>query len=430
MSAKRLFNKQIVRSATTATRLKGFDAPTVWSEFTPLSQKHNSVNLGQGFPDWNTPDFVKDAMIDAINTNHNQYARSAGDLHLVNELSKHYSPLVGREIDPLTEITITVGASEALFAIMQAMLNEGDEVVVLEPAFDIYPAAVQMAGGICKFVPVELNTVNSKWELDMNKLEAAITPKTKLMLINTPHNPTGKVFTKSELEDVANILRKHPHVTAMTDEVYEKLVYDGKTHERLASLPDMWDRVLTISSCGKTFSCTGWKVGWVYGAAHLVKPVVLANQWIQYCVSTPAQYAMGTVLQESTKPYQGFASYFDHVCASYQKKRDDLAQSMRTGNITPYVPEGGFFIMGDTSRHVVPQQYLDMPGPTGEKVSRDWGFARWLTIEKGITPIPPSAFYTPETKHLAANLARFAYCKKDDSLAAAKAKFEELGASS
>jgi aspartate/methionine/tyrosine aminotransferase len=237
-----------------------------------------------------------------------------------------------------------------------------------------------MAGGVCKFVPIELNDETAKWELDMNKLEAAITPATKLMLINTPHNPTGKVFTLSELEHVAAILRRHPHVTAVTDEVYEKLVYDGREHIRLSSLPDMWDRTITVSSCGKTFSATGWKVGWLYGAAHLIKPIMLANQWIQYCVSTPTQRALATILERADEPYEGFPSYYAFVCNQYQTKRDCLAESLRFGHIKPYVPEGGFFIMADTSKYSVPEKYALEPGPTGEvPVTRDWAFARYLS---------------------------------------------------
>ena len=424
----RSVNLEVSRAASTATRLKGFDAPTVWSEFTPLSQQHKSVNLGQGFPDWETPDFVKQALVDAIHANANQYSRSAGDLALCEALAKHYGPLVGREINAATEVTISVGASEGIFAIMQSMLNEGDEVVTLEPTFDIYPAAVQMAGGVSRTVPLELNRNTKKWELDLNKLEQAITPKTKLLLINTPHNPTGKVFDRSELNEIAGILNRHPHVTCITDEVYEKLVYDGKEHIRLSSLPGMWDRVLTVSSCGKTFSATGWKVGWMYGAAHLVKPIVLANQWIQYCVSSPTQRALANILPVADQPYQGFKSYYDFVCDQYCKKRNDLGESLRLANIEPFMPEGGFFIMADTSKFQVPQKFLDQPGPTGETpVTRDWGFARWLTVEGGITPIPPSAFYTLETRNKAANLARFAFCKTDALLAEAKTRFRKLG---
>ena len=429
-----------VRHITTSARLRGFDAPTVWQEFTPLSVKMKSVNLGQGFPDWASPEFVKEALKVATGADHNQYARSAGDPVLVEALATHYSPLVGRKIDPLTEITVSVGATEALYALLQAIINEGDEVVVLEPAFDTYPAQVQMAGGVCRFVPLTCDFkanggaptdgVKSSWRLDMDQLESAITKKTKLLLLNTPHNPTGKVFTQEELLKISQILQRHPHVTAVCDEVYEKLVYDNRQHVRLASLPGMWDRTVTISSCGKTFSCTGWKVGWAYGPTSLIKPIILANQWIQYCVSTPTQRAVASVLDESNKPYNGFKTYYEFVCTEYQRKRDDLASSLREGKLNPVVPEGGFFIIADTSAFRPDAKYANQPGPNGEvPVSRDWAFARWLTSEVGVTPIPPSAFYRKETAHLASNLARFAFCKTDPALAEAKNRLRKLGAS-
>lgn len=295
-------------------------------------------------------------------------------------------------------------------------------------SFISYPAAIQMAGGICKPISLELNRMTSKWELDFSQLEKAITPKTKILLINTPHNPTGKVFTTEELYQIADILQRHPHVIAVTDEVYEKLVFDGLEHVRLASLPGMWDRTITVSSCGKTFSATGWKVGWAYGAAKLVKPIVLANQWIQYCVSSPTQHALASIITSADQSYEGFASYYEFVRNQYRQKRDHLADSLRQGGIEPFVPEGGFFIMADTSRYTVPRKYLDQPGPTGESpVTRDWGFARWLTVEQGLTPIPPSAFYTLETRSKAENLARFAFCKTDTLLDQARVKFQELG---
>ena len=166
-------------------------------------------------------------------------------------------------------------------------------------------------------------------------------------------------------------------MTAVTDEVYEKLVYDGREHVRLASLPDMWDRTITVSSCGKTFSCTGWKVGWLYGAAHLIKPVMQANQWIVFCVSSPTQRAMAHIIQAADEPYEGFPTYYDFVRNQYELKRNDLDESLRLGGLTPYVPEGGFFIMADTSKHAFPEKYIDQPGPNGlSPVTRDWAFAR------------------------------------------------------
>ena len=334
-----------------------------------------TVNLGQGFPDWEAPDFVKEALKTAVDDNFNQYCRSAGEASLVETLADHYSPLVGRTIDPLTEVTTSVGATEALYAMMQATINEGDEVVILEPAFDIYPAQIQMAGGVCKRVPLELQ--DGLWKLDMNKLESSITPKTKIMLLNTPHNPTGKVFTREELMEVAEILKRHPHVTAVCDEVYEKLVYDGKTHIRLASLPDMWDRTVTVSSVGKTFSCTGWKVGWAYGPAHLIKPITLANQWIQYCVSTPASRAIVEILKKSDSEYKGFATYYDFIRNEYERKRNDLVGTLTDANLKPIIPEGGFFVIADTSSYMPTEEHFNLPGPDGSTpVSRDWAFAR------------------------------------------------------
>eukprot|EP01041_Mallomonas_annulata_P007071 gene7071-14382_t len=405
-----------VRGLQTARRLRGFDAPTVWQEFTPLSIKHKSANLGQGFPDWETPQFVKDTLSKAVNENFNQYCRSGGENHLVESLAKHYSPLVGRTIDPMTEVTVSVGATEAMFGLMQAIINDEDEVILIEPAFDIYPAQVQMAGGVCVYVPLRANPTVGNWTLDMNELEAAITPKTKLLILNTPHNPTGKILTQSELEDIAGIIRRHPHITVVMDEVYEKLVYDGKKHIRLASLPDMWERVLTVSSCGKSFSCTGWKVGWVYGHSSLIKPIMLANQWVQFSVSTPTQKAISEVLTLADNPYEGYASYYDYVRELYRSKRDHLIVSLEAAQLRPYVPEGGFFIMADTSAHSFPDRYANIPGPSGEvPVTRDWAFA--------------SAFYTPSRKIHGANLARFAFCKTDPTLQLARERLEKLGKS-
>lgn len=235
-----------------------------------------------------------------------------------------------------------------------------------------------MAGGCCNFVPLRLNQSTKKWDLDLNEFEASITPETKILLLNNPHNPTGKIFSMDEMQAIAAIVARNPHVTVVTDEVYENLVYDGKPHIRLASLPGMWDRVLTVSSSGKTFSCTGWKVGWVYGAAHLVKPVMLANQWVQFSVSTPTQRALAEVIAEAAKPYEGFSSYYEYVNHLYQSKRDRLAAALMAGRMTPFVPDAGFFIIADTSAHEFPAHHREDPGPDGvAPVTRDWGFARF-----------------------------------------------------
>ena len=285
----------------------------------------------------------------------------------------------------------------------------GDEVVILEPAFDIYPAQVQMAGGVPKYVPLRLNSVTGMWDLDFTELENAITEETKLLLLNTPHNPTGKVLSEEELLVIRGILLRHPHVICVCDEVYEKLVFDGKKHVRMASLPDMWERTITVSSVGKTFSVTGWKVGWLYGCEKLIYPIMLANQWVQFSVSTPTQVACAAILTEAEAPYEGYENYYEYVRDLYEKKRNYLVISLRDAHLSPVIPQGGFFIMADTSAHqIIPKKYFDEPSPTGQvPVSRDWAFARYLTTEWGVTPIPPSAFYTKATAGNAANLGTY-----------------------
>ena len=457
------------RYIQTASRLRGFEAPTVWSEFSPLAVQTGSVNLGQGVPGWKTPEFIKETMTNAVNADANQYAFPAGDSVLLSALSEHYSPIIGRKIDPVSEIATCSGATEALYAIMMGLINEGDEVVILEPAFDIYEAQIQMAGGKAKHVPIEL--VDGKWKLDMNKLESQITDKTKIILINTPHNPTGKVFTVSELEDIADILRRHPHVTAVCDEVYEKLVYDGAKHVQLSSLPDMWDRTITVSSSGKTFSVTGWKVGWAMGASHLIKPIIMVNQWVQFCVSTPPQRAIAEVLRKAEEPYEGAPNYYEFIRGEYERKRVVLGAMLRDAGLDPVMPEGGFFIVADHSKYTPDQKYVDQPGPDGSvPVTRDWAFSRWLTHSVGVTPIPMSAFFSPAAKPMGATLgtsptftasiiatltlidlnydiqhythtflhddfthllftycaARFAFCKTDEDLEEARARMVKL----
>ena len=245
----------------------------------------------------------------------------------------------------------------------------------------------------------------------------------------TPYiKPTGKVLSLEELDGIRGILLKHENVVAVTDEVYEHLVYGGKVHNRFASLPGMWDRTITVSSCGKTFSATGWKVGWCYGASHLIKPVCLANQWIQFCVSTPTQRAVAEIIDQCDQPYEGHSSYLEYINKQYERKMLGLVESLKIGKFSPIVPDAGFFVIADTSNHIVPEEHFELPAPNGETpVTRDWACARWLTVEAGITPIPPSAFYTADRKGLAANLARFAFCKRDETLEEANKRFKALG---
>lgn len=404
-----------------AQRLEKFTAPTVWHEFTPLAVKSQAVNLGQGFPGWSPPAFVQNAAVAAVKEEGsdfmlNQYARSAGHMPLVTNLAANYSKSLGRQIDAINEVVVTDGASEALCTVMLGLLNPGDEVVTLEPAFDIYIAQAEMAGATLRTVPyrtrTNVETNEREWYIDMDELAGAFSSKTKMFLLNTPHNPTGKVFSLEELQRVSKIVQAYPDVVAVADEVYEHMVYGSiRKHISLASLPGMWERTLTISSAGKTFSVTGWKVGWAVGPAHLVRAVAVAHQWMAFSVCTPMQHAIANALIEATQPYEGESSYYKWLNSMYLAKRTLMCNALRAAGIEPIIPEGGFFIVGDTSAIQLPEEYSN-----DKTVTRDWALCRWLTKDIGVAAIPPSSFYCEQNKHLAGNYARFAFCKPDSVL--------------
>jgi aspartate/methionine/tyrosine aminotransferase len=275
-------------------RLEGLDKPTVWHEFSPLAVEHGAMNLGQGFPDWDPPLFVRESMQSAVDPsvgrNANQYARSYAHLPLAQVLAEDYTErwnMMDTPINPATQVATAVGCTNALYCALHGILSRDDEVILLEPAFDIYSSQVRMAGAKPVFVPLRPTGKASEgaskmFTLDLDELEAAITDKTRVLLINTPHNPTGKMFSMQELQGIAAIVQRHPAVTIISDEVYEHIVFDpeNEPHISMASLPGMFDRTLTLSSSGKTFSCTGWKVGWAIGPPHLVKAVSAVQQYV------------------------------------------------------------------------------------------------------------------------------------------------------
>ena len=404
-----------------ASRLSAFTAPTVWHEFTPLAAATKAMNLGQGFPGFSPPQFVKDAAARAVSEQGydfliSQYARSAGHLPLTQRLAEQYRVSLNRAaegINPLTEVLVTVGASEALCALMLGILNEGDEVVMLEPAFDIYIAQAEMCGARIRYVPMRTRPVKGseaeeEWYVDMDELAGAFSNKTRLFLLNTPHNPTGKVFSRSELSAMCAVLHRFPAVVTLSDEVYEHMVYAPNEHISIASLPGMWDRTVTVSSAGKTFSVTGWKIGWVIGAEHIVKCGAIAHQWLSFSTCTPLQAAVAVMHDEAVKPFEGHSSYYDYLTATYLRRRALLADRLTAVGLRPILPQGGFFIVADTSRVRIPKEYDD------GSVTRDWAFCRWLTKEVGVSAIPPSAFMGEETRGLAKNWVRFAFCKTDE----------------
>jgi aspartate/methionine/tyrosine aminotransferase len=400
-----------------ADRVRSFGV-TVFAEFTALANEVGAVNLGQGFPNFPAPDFVKTAAQQAIAADLNQYARSAGHPRLVNALAALYSPLFGRTLNPLTEIVVTVGATEGIFATVQALVNPGDEVILIEPFYDSYPAVVTMAGGTAVYVPLRAPAgarSAAEWRLDLDELAAAFTPRTKLLILNTPLNPLGKVYTLDELSAIAELAQQHD-IAVLSDEVYEWMVYPTAQrpveHVRLATLPGMWERTVTLGSAGKSFSVTGWKIGWAIAPPHLAHALTMAHQWIPFAVATPLQEAVAAALEQVAE-----RDYFAELRTMYQAKRDLLLNALDAVGLTPMTPDGSYFIVVDTSK-------LPVQAAPGER--RDVAVCRWFTREIGVAAIPPSPFYSVAHQELTDNLARFTFCKTDEMLHEAARRLQRL----
>lgn len=400
-----------------ANRLHGFGT-TIFSEMTMLAMQHQAINLGQGFPDFAGPAWVKQAAATAIAADHNQYAPSIGVPRLRAAIAAEWERRGWRAIDPDAEVTVTSGATEALFAAMQALVNPGDEVICFEPFYDAYVPDILLAGGVPRFVrlypPVAAaNTAVSyagDWWFDPDELAAAFTPRTRMILVNTPHNPTGKVFRRDELQQIAHLCQQHD-VIALCDEVYDRLVYDGWEHLPLATLPAMWQRTLTINSTGKTFSLTGWKVGYVVGPAHLTNAVRQAHQWITFATATPLQEALATAFEQAA--HNG---YYAELRADYVARRDLLAQVLQAAGLPTLPVAGSYFLLADIRS-------------TG--FTDDVAFCRWLTSAVGVAAIPPSAFYArayglETVAHDHPLLARFCFAKRLETIQAAGDRLRAL----
>lgn len=388
----------VVHKEPFAGRLAGVGA-TVFTEMSALAQKHGAVNLGQGFPDFPAPEWIKAAAKQAIDQGINQYAVSYGATALREQLAEHGGRRLNRDIDPHTEVVVTSGATEAIFAGILGLVDPGDEVIVFEPFYDSYVPAVQFAGGICRCVPLRPpDDGHPRWWFDPDELAAAFGARTKLLLLNTPHNPTGKVYTRDELQLLADLCQEWD-VHVLSDEVYEYILFDDCEHVSIATLPGMWERTLTVSSAGKTFSLTGWKIGWSIAPPELNAAVRGTHQFIVFCSAAPLQEAIAAGLAEA-----GERGYYAELRAMYQGKRDLLVDALREADLRPYCPEGTYFVLCDISHF----GFAD-----------DVAFCRYLTTDVGVTAIPPSFFYSDEHKHLGQQLARFSFCKGDATLEAA-----------
>jgi N-succinyldiaminopimelate aminotransferase len=348
---------------------------------TRLAVEHQAVNLGQGFPDFDGPDFIKKAAIEAIEAGHNQYCRSHGIPPLNAAIADHQKRFWGMEVDPESEVTVFNGATEAIFATFQALCEVGDEIVIFEPYYDSYRASIAMAGAVEKVVTLRA----PDFHFDLEELRMAITDKTRAILVNTPHNPTGKVFSRAELEQIADLCRERD-ILAITDEVYEHLVFEGE-HICLATLDGMRDRTITISSAGKSFSFTGWKIGSACASPELSKAIRTAHQFITFCNSAPFQHAM-------IHAYRAPDEYFERTLTEYRERRDHLCKGLAEIGFEVLTPAGTYFALTD----IRPLGFED-----------DVEFCRMLPAEVGVAAVPPTAFYAhpEEGRHL----VRWAFCK-------------------
>lgn len=389
-----------------SSRLQGFGT-TVFTEFTLLAQEHDAVNLGQGFPDFEGPEEIREAAVRALRDGRNQYCRSFGIPELNAAIAEHQRRFWGMNVDPDAEITVTNGATEALAATLQALCDTGDEVILFEPFYDSYRADVAMAGAVDRLYTLEA----PDFALDAERLESLVTAKTRLILLNTPHNPTGKVFDRRELEIIADIARRHD-LLVLSDEVYEHLVFeeddsegdDGEDREHvpIATLPGMRGRTITISSAGKTFSFTGWKVGWAVAPPPLTAAIRTAHQFLTFCNSAPMQPAIAEALALGD-------DFFDAFRADYRERRDFLCNGLEDAGFDVIWPEGTYFALAD----IRPLGWDD-----------DMEFCRMLPEAVGVAAIPPTAFYV--NKDAGRHLVRFAFCKTLEVLEEGIARLKKL----
>jgi N-succinyldiaminopimelate aminotransferase len=389
----------VTRVPYLAARLQGFGT-TIFAEMSALALATGAVNLGQGFPDYPGPPEVLDTARQAIGTAHDQYPPGPGLPALREAICRSHARTTGLAYEPDGEVLVTAGATEAITAALIALLDPGDEVVLFEPMYDSYAAAVAMAGGVVRAVPLHApapgagDVTTAPWTFDPAELRRAVTPRTRLLLLNSPHNPTGKVFDAAELAVLAD-LATAADLVVLTDEVYERLVFDDDRHVSIAALPGMRERTLVASSAGKTFNVTGWKIGWICGPAALVSAVRTAKQFLTFVNGGPFQPAVAVGLDLPD-------AHFAELRADLQRRRDALVAGLRDAGLPVVRPQATYFATVD----VRPVQ------PDGDGLA----FCRDLPHRAGVVAIPIGPFYDPADAHLGRHLVRFAFCKRDEVL--------------
>ncbi len=392
----------------TARRLAPFGT-TIFAQMSALAAQHHAVNLSQGFPDDPGPAAAHEAAARAMQAGHNQYAPLPGTPQLRRAIADWSASRSRISPDPDTGITVTAGATEALAAATLGLVNPGDEVVLFEPFYDSYRACVAFAGATPRFVQLRPDESGTRFTFDEPELRAAFTDKTRLVLINTPHNPTGAVLSKAELQTIADLCLQHDAI-ALADEVYETLTYDeSQPHISIATLPGMADRTVTVSSIGKSFSLTGWKIGWAIAPSHLTAAVRAAHQFLTFAVATPLQHAAAELLTKHHAIAESIRAH-DHAM------RDLLVPALTDLGFKCFNPAGTYFVMAD---HTEVSAGLALSPET----TPDAALCRHLTEHARVAAIPPSAFYS--TPSDGGRFIRFAFCKQQPTIEQAIANLRE-----
>jgi aspartate/methionine/tyrosine aminotransferase len=432
-------SKQRRTFATAAAALQALRAPNarvaalpqsnVFAACTKMALETGAVNLGQGFPSWPVPDFVLDAARSAIHDagGFNQYSRPGGHPLLLDAISRFSTKRMHRQIAH-ENVTVTAGAQGAIHNIFATFMSDGDEAVCIEPAFEMYGRIGRLFN--CRMRGVPLGNLASPstartsedLTLDMVALEAAITDRTRLLILNTPHNPTGKVFSRAEYEAIAALVRRHPRLLVLSDDVYEFMLLEpGLEHVHFASLPDMWARTISAFSAGKTFSCTGWRIGYCIGPPELIAPLITTQSIVSFCAAAPLEVAMARAFDQAEA-----IGYFETLAASLRAKRDVLCESLRSFGLRPIVPGGGYFVMTDTSAVAGaggPSAAAALADDNDFTRRRDYQACTALTKSVGVLGLPIGGFYSPPHRHESDSLLRFAFCKAEDELTEACRRF-------
>ncbi len=370
---------------------------TIFTLMSQLATEHSAVNLGQGFPDFEVPAFLVDALAEAMRAGHNQYAPMAGVLALREAIAEKLAALYGARVDPGSEVTVTSGATEAIFCAVHAVVRAGDEVIVLDPCYDSYEPAIELAGACAVHVPLS----GPDFRVDWQRVREAITPRTRLLIVNSPNNPSGAVFSSADLDELAQTLRGSD-ILLLSDEVYEHIVFDGASHQSVLRHPELAARSFVVSSFGKTYHCTGWKLGYCVAPAALSGEFRKVHQYLTFCSFNPAQHALARMMREHPEHHLELPSF-------YQAKRDRFRELLAGTPFRLLPVAGTYFQLADYSAI----SELD-----------DLAFCRWLTVEKGVAAIPLSPFQAEPVP--GQRLVRFCFAKSDATQEAAAERLHRL----